>query len=139
MSFIRWLQDCAAAVADTLLSTQAMATRTFVALDLIAKGWAIWQPFVNASDVVHALIVLSMEQSSSPTPTEVRNAARLALLQVAAANTPLFIGCIFSALCLTASHVHTAPSLSTSCTTRCPSSGSLRFDSSPSSSVRSLY
>lgn len=56
-----------------------------VAIDLCAKGFHIWQNYVDAMELLRSSFNLA---TSSGT---IASSARLAILQIAAASTPLFI------------------------------------------------
>jgi hypothetical protein len=87
----RWSHECADAIRAVLCDTSAPAALQGVAVELVSRGWTLWQPLVNASDIIHALIGFSMDRTETSVLADLRVASRHALLQVAAANTPLFI------------------------------------------------
>jgi hypothetical protein len=84
---ISTLTDIAKSIA-LYLHDEASAHRV-IAIDLCSRGFQIWQHYVDAMEILRALFTLA-----SSTSNETRLAAqeaRLAVLQIASTNTPLFM------------------------------------------------
>jgi WD repeat-containing protein 7 len=63
-----------------------------LAIDLCSRGYHIWQHYVDAMEMLRALFVLATSSRKESISTEnVGPQARLAVLQIAASNTPLFM------------------------------------------------
>jgi hypothetical protein len=63
-----------------------------LAIDLCAKGFQIWQHYVDAMAILRALSALATSARKENMPMQnVGPQARLAVLQIASSNTPLFM------------------------------------------------
>ena len=63
-----------------------------LAIDLCSRGFHIWQHYVDAMEMLRALFILATNSRKDSISTQnVGPQARLAVLQIAASNTPLFM------------------------------------------------
>lgn len=63
-----------------------------LAIDLCSRGFHIWQHYVDAMEMLRALFTLATSsRKEAISPQNVGPQARLAVLQIAASNTPLFM------------------------------------------------
>lgn len=63
-----------------------------LAIDLCSRGYHIWQHYVDAMEMLRALFSLATSSRKESISTQnVGPQARLAVLQIAASNTPLFM------------------------------------------------
>ena len=62
--------------------------------ELCSRGFQIWQHYVDAMDVLRGVFRLTMTGRKENANNRLGPIARLAVLQIAASNTPLFISTI---------------------------------------------
>ncbi|KAM0751154.1 hypothetical protein T439DRAFT_313451 [Meredithblackwellia eburnea MCA 4105] len=74
----------------TFLADEDRPYHQAIATELCARGFEIWQNYVDAMPLVRQLFGLATGRTAS-TPNDLRNMARLATLHVAGVNTPLFM------------------------------------------------
>jgi len=68
------------------------STYRVLAIDLCSRGFHIWQHYVDAMEILRALFNLATNSRKESISTKnVGPQARLAVLQIAASNTPLFM------------------------------------------------
>lgn len=65
-------------------------TRQAIATELCARGFEIWQNYVDAMELLRSLFSLATGKNEE-TRLDLRNLTRQATLHVAAVNTPLFM------------------------------------------------
>ncbi|PWN52462.1 hypothetical protein IE53DRAFT_282036 [Violaceomyces palustris] len=85
----RLLKDISTSI-SIYICDEARPTNQAIAIELCHRGFDIWQHYLDAMEVVRTLFSLATNKESN-TVTENRAAARLATLQIATANTPLFM------------------------------------------------
>jgi len=63
-----------------------------LAIDLCSRGFQVWQNYVDAMEILRALFTLATNASKQAiTAQNIGAQARLAVLQIASSNTPLFM------------------------------------------------
>ncbi|KAF9434871.1 hypothetical protein BGZ76_007271 [Entomortierella beljakovae] len=75
-----------------LLNDDSRVTYKIASIDLLAQGFATWQPFIRADAVLSTLFTMSMDsQTNSSSSTLVSRRARRAIAQIATINSVLFV------------------------------------------------
>jgi hypothetical protein len=72
-----------------LLNDDSRVSYKVASIDLLAQGFAAWQPFIRADAVLNTLFVMAME--TQPGNTLVCRRARRAIAQIAIINPTLFV------------------------------------------------
>lgn len=76
----------------SLYLNDEQSTYRVLAIDLCSKGFHIWQHYIDAMEILRALFTLATNSKKEGiTAQNVGAQARLAVLQIASSNTPLFM------------------------------------------------
>ena len=72
-----------------LLNDDSRVSYKVASIDLLAQGFASWQPFIRADAVLKTLFSMAMD--SQPNSGMVSRRARRAITQIASVNSALFV------------------------------------------------